>query len=160
MVVIRCTQKLLRRISPTPPASVKSTAKLGDWSANLLGVGHRRFVLVVSESTRLPLLLRAVDVRNIAANLPTALAPVLERLHVPRKAIAQELSEMREACVCATNNRSVLASLNDFARQIKWHVYEEPDADLIDLSVRLSETPIIVPFGGESPLELTRRLLL
>ena len=115
MVVIRCTHKLLRRIPATGPPSVKSTARLGDWSANLLGVGHRRFVLLVSEPTRLPVLLRGVDVRNIAANLPTKL--------------------------------------------IKWPFYDEPEADLIDVSLRLSETPIIAPFGGDSPQMLTRGLL-
>ena len=66
---------------------------------------------------------------------------------------------MRESCVCPTNNRSVLGSLNDFSRQIKWRLYEEPDADLIELSLRLSVTPIMIPFGGDSPQELTRRLL-
>jgi hypothetical protein len=51
MVVIRCTQKLLRRIGPSGPTDEKSTARLGDWLANLLGVAQRRFVLLVSEPT-------------------------------------------------------------------------------------------------------------
>ena len=88
------------------------------------------------------------------------LEPVLKRLHVPAKAIAHEISEMREACICPTNNRSVLGSVNDFSRHIKWRLYDEPDADLVDVSVWLSETPIIIPFGGDSPEELTRRLLV
>lgn len=159
MVIIRCTQKLLRRIGPAAPTSVKSTARLGDWSANLLGVGQRRFVLFVSEPTRLPVLVRASDVRNLARNFPDMLAPVLERLDVSPKAIEREISEMRVACVSTTNNRSVLGSVNDFSRHIKWRLYEEPDADLLEISLWLSKTPIIIPCEGDSPKYLTRRLL-
>jgi hypothetical protein len=86
-------------------------------------------------------------------------APILGRLQISPKAIQRELSEMRETCIAPTNNRSVLGSLNDFARQIKWWLYEEPDADLTEISLRLSATPIIIPFGGDSPKQLTRRLL-
>jgi hypothetical protein len=66
---------------------------------------------------------------------------------------------MRDTRIAPTNNRSVLASLNDFSRHIKWRLYEEPDADLVTISRWLSETPIITPLGGDSPKELTRRLL-
>ena len=66
---------------------------------------------------------------------------------------------MRETCVCPTNNRSVLGSLNDFSRHIKWRLYEEPEADLVEVSLWLSQTPIIIPFGGDSPQQLTRGLL-
>ena len=159
MVVIRCAQKLLRRIGPAQPTTVTSTAKLGDWSANLLGVGQRRFVLLVSEPTRLPVLVRASEVRILARNFPEMLVPILERLHVSPTAIGREISEMREASICATNNRSVLGSLNDFSRHIKWRLYDEPDADLINVSLWLSETPIMIPFGGDSPQQMTRRLL-
>ena len=160
MVVIRCTQKLLRRMGPVVPSTVKSTAKLGDWSANLLGVGHRRFVLLVSEPTRLPILIRASETRSFPKNFPDVLALVLEGLRISPEAIRKEISETHEARVCPTNNRSVLASLNDFSRLIKWHLYENPNADPTELSVLLSGTPIIVPFGGDSPQELTRRLLV
>ena len=64
---------------------------------------------------------------------------------------------LRPHCLCSFAR--LIGSLNDFSRQIKWRLYEEPDADLIELSLGLSETPIMIPFGGDSPQELTRRLL-
>jgi len=49
VLVLRCTQKLLKRIGPPiadPPAS---TTALGDWYAQPLAIGHQRHVLLVSE---------------------------------------------------------------------------------------------------------------
>ena len=67
----------------------------------------------------LPVLIRATDVRHLAINFPDHLATLLERLHISPGAIRQEISEMRQAHVCRTNSRSVLASMNDFSRHIK-----------------------------------------
>jgi hypothetical protein len=54
MLVLRCTQKLLKRIGPPvvdPPAS---TTALGDWYAQPLAVGRQRYVLLVSEPRPTP----------------------------------------------------------------------------------------------------------
>jgi Domain of unknown function (DUF6933) len=159
MVVIRCTQKLLRRIGPAEPTNVKSTARLGDWSANLIGVAQRRFVLLVSEPTRLPVVVRASDLRNLGRNFPEMLVPVLHRLNIDHKSIERELGEMMDVSVTTTNSRSVLGSINDFSHQIKWRLYDDPDVDLIEVSLWLSETPIMIPFGGDSPRRLVRKVL-
>ena len=158
VVVIRCTQKLLRRVDASGSGDVSSTTRLGDWSANLLGVRQQRFVLLVSECSRLPVLLPARDVRHIAQHLADALALVLQALGVSSFAIRRELEEMRESVIASTNNRSVLGSVNDFAKAAKWRLHEEPDADLIAVALWLSETPILA-LGGDSPDVLTRGLL-
>ena len=83
MLVLRCTQKLLKRIgSPIadPPAS---TTALGDWYAQPLAIGHQRYVLLISERSRLPVLMPGRDVKHLAAHLPAALARVLAGLGVP-----------------------------------------------------------------------------
>ena len=72
--------------------------------------------------------------------------------------VRRELNEMRESVFKPTNSRSVLGSVNDFAKAVKWRLYEEPDADLVALALWLSETPIL-PLGGRSPDELTRERL-
>lgn len=124
MVVLRCTQKLLKRLGPAQDVTGASTAKLGDWSANLLAVGQRRFVLLVSGSTRLPVLVRAHDVRNLPRHFPWLLAPVLKGLRVPAIVIERD----------------------------------NPDADLVDVSLRLSETPIST-VAWESPASLVHTIL-
>jgi hypothetical protein len=60
VVVIRCTQKMLKRVGPPASEPPASTTRLGDWTANLLGVGRQRFVLLVAERSRLPILLQRV----------------------------------------------------------------------------------------------------
>jgi len=41
--VIRCTQKMLKRVGSPTTEPMASTTRLGDWTANLLGVGRQRF---------------------------------------------------------------------------------------------------------------------
>ena len=48
--------------------------------------------------------------------------------------------------------------MNDFVFAVRWHLYDEPDANLLAISLRLSKTPM-TPFGGEAPELLTRELL-
>ena len=158
MVVIRCTQKLLRRLEPPDLGEVPSTTRLGDWSANLFGVRQQRYVLLVSERSRLPILFPARDVKHIRSHLVDALAHVLLSLDVPALVVRRELGEMREAVIARTNNRSVLGSMNDFVFAARWHLHDEPNADLRAVSLRLSETPMM-PFGGKAPELLTRELL-
>ncbi len=154
MLVIRCTQKLLRRLgAPTawhnpkrpPPASTApaSTTRLGDWSANLIAVGPRRFVLALSERTRLPIVLPARDVKRLGEHLAAALPPVLRAIGVPDSAIQREVAEMRETVFAPTNSRSIVGTLTEFAWPVRWRVQENPDVDLTALSVELSDTPIL-----------------
>jgi hypothetical protein len=156
VVVIRCTQKLLGRVQAVGAGNATSTTRLGDWSANLVGVRRRRFVLLVSEHSRLPIIVPARDVTNLAAHLVGALAPVLLGLGIRAVSVRRELSEMREFIFTRTNNRSVLASINDFARTLKWRLYDNPDLDFTSLALWLSQTPILV-LGGKSPDVLTQQ---
>ena len=73
VVIIRCTQKLLRRVGSLEAEAGSSTTRLGDWYANLLWVGRQRLIICVSERARLPVLLRAQDVKNLSRHLPAAL---------------------------------------------------------------------------------------
>lgn len=158
MVMFRCTQKLLRRIGPRKVLDVKSTTKLGDWTVAPVGVGWIRLLLYVSETTRLPVLTMARDVKNLARNFPPALGEVLQGLGISAPPIELELDEMREASFSATNSRSILGSVNDFARLTKYRLGDDPNANLVEVSLYLSETPVMIPFRGESPQNLTRAL--
>ena len=157
VVVIRCTKKLLRRVGPPALVVERSTTRLGDWYANLVGVGPQRFVLLVSERARLPVVLRARDVRNLRKHLPPAVGEVLAGLGVSVTDIAQEIAEMQEAAIATTASRSVIGSMNDFSKAISWRIRDEPDADLIAMALWLAETPILV-LDGKSPDQLAPAL--
>src|SRR3989454_7648839 len=57
VVVLRCTQTLLKRLHQTPVDAPASSTVLGDWYANILWVYRKPLVLAVSARTLLPVLL-------------------------------------------------------------------------------------------------------
>src|SRR5450830_833438 len=116
MLVLRCTQKLLKRIGPPVADPPESTTALGDWYAQPLAVGHQRYVLLVSERSRLPILMPARNVKHLAARFPKGLG-------VPAAVISQELAEAGEIVVAKTDSRSLLGTLNDFSHMLKWQLH-------------------------------------
>jgi hypothetical protein len=98
MIVLRCTRRLLDRVgSPVadPPAS---TSRLGDWYAKPFSVAQRRYLLVVSGPSRLPVVLPGRDAAGLARNFAGALADVLMQLGIPvdvaeREALASRARE-------------------------------------------------------------------
>ena len=60
MLVLRCTQRVLRRFQLKPiDSELVSSGVLGDWYANLLNLGSRRYVLCQSERALLPVIVPA-----------------------------------------------------------------------------------------------------
>ena len=82
MYILRCTRKLLERVEPTGPAAGLSTTALGDRFAQPLGIGRRRFVLLTSDRTRLPVVMPARDTRRLGRTFSAALAEMLVNLDV------------------------------------------------------------------------------
>ena len=105
MVALRCTKKLLARVGPPQEVTEPTTTVLGDWYACPLNVGHQRFVLLISEHSRLPVLTAGRDLKHIADNFPDALAAMLWGLGVDAVAIRREVEATREA-VIATDKQS------------------------------------------------------
>lgn len=158
MVILRLTRKLLSRVGPPTAVTKPSTTVLGDWFAQPVSVGHKRYVLLVSEHSRLPVLMPARDVKNLARNFPEALAQVLHALGVPSAVAEREVEATREAVVAVTNSRSVLGTLNDFSHALSYHLWDKPDANLVEIALLLSRTPVS-PLGFDAPDRVTRRLL-
>ena len=148
---------MLKRVGPPDREPPASTTRLGDWTANLVGVRRHRFVLLVAERTRLPILLPARELKSICVPLVDALAHVLLSLNVAALSVRGELAEMRDGAFATTNNRSVLGTMNDLSFAT-WCCYrDEPDADPLAVSLWLAETPM-QPFRGKAPDQLTREL--
>ena len=75
MLIVRCTAKLLARLKVRPePCSAPSTSRLGDWYATILPVRPSHLVLLVSEVSRLPVVLPARELPTISRRISEAIA--------------------------------------------------------------------------------------
>jgi hypothetical protein len=158
VITIRCTKKLLDRIGAPSPLPAPTTAILGDWYARPVAVAHQRLVLLISERSRLPVVMPARDVKHLAVNFPDSLAAVLWGLGISAAVIQRELEAAREAVIAKTNSRSHLGTLNDFSYLLRGHMGNAPGLDLVDLALWLSNAPV-APLGMSSPDRVTRDLL-
>jgi hypothetical protein len=158
VVVLRCTQKLLKRLGrPVEASPERSSTILGDWYADILFIQPRQVVLCVSENARLPVVLLARELRTLDQRLPVALGSVLKDLQVSQSAVARELAGMATLKVARTASRSILGTINDFAIALTWALAEKPDVGLHQLSLDLCETPV-GPLKYEHPGAFARRL--
>jgi hypothetical protein len=148
--VLRCTQKLLDRLSSKPdPESALPDTVLGDWYANLIRVGRIQVVLAVSERSLLPVVVPARDSRALVQRLCEALEPILTEIGVPADEAAAERSAMQLWAVGKTANRRVLGSLNDLALQLQVGLLNSPDRPLLAQSLWLAKTPLkVIDYGA------------
>lgn len=159
MVAIRCTKKLLARIGAPSPVIEPSSTILGDWYARPVAVGHQRLILLISEHSRLPVILPARDVKHLARNFPDALARVLLGLGIETSAAEREVEATRDAVIAKTESRSLLGTLNDFSFMLQWQLPDRPNLDLAQAALDLSHTPVR-PLGRAGfPDRVTRKLL-
>src|SRR5829696_2713997 len=157
MVVLRCTQKLLVRLKQTGDLpSVESTTRLGDWYGNILRIGRRQHLLLISERSRLPVVLPIGEAKRLGAVFPDAVCERLAIVGVAAADITDERARMSEIAFGRTRNRSLLGTLNDFAFMAQQgngnRVEPESPEELMRF---LSQTPIL-PLDGASPIALTR----
>jgi len=158
MVALRCTKKLLARVGPPQEATEPTTTILGDWYACPLNVGHQRFVLLISEHSRLPVLMAGRDLKHLTDNFPDALAAVLWGLGSRPPSYSVRLRH-REAVIAKTNNRSLLGTLNDFSFMLRWQLPDRADLDLVQAALELSHTPVGPLRPTSFPDRVTRQLL-
>ena len=166
MPLIRCTKKLVAEMSTQVVLSAEQphTALLGDWYANLLRVDRRQCVIFTSERTLLTFLVVAVNrdaIRDYATLFRRGLRQVLESEGFSSGDVDRMLDDYQELSVALTTNRSVLGSLNDFARMAAAHVEHDGGVsrcDLVAVNHKLNLTPMS-RLGMASPLATTRRLL-
>ncbi len=140
-MIVRATRKLLDRIGPGEASDDQSTTLLGDWYATALPWRPRQVALLMSDRTLLPLAMPLAPASTLLARFPDHLTGMLKALQVPADVIEQELAHMRPCTLAATNNRSRVGSLNEFAFLAHAHRQSHPELDLLDLSLRLSRVP-------------------
>jgi hypothetical protein len=112
MVVLRCTQQLLRRLRATPPTDVPpSETKLGGWYGTAFQVKRRRLALFVSEHTRLPIVLDGADLKRLPIALAERLDRVLAALGVDERARAEQHTRLSDAVFAPTKSLELALDL-------------------------------------------------
>lgn len=157
MLGIRATQKLLPKLgSPVadPPAS---TTVLGDWYAKPVGVAQRRFVLLISEHSRLAVVMPGREVAKLPQRFPEAMGMQLALLEVPKEAYEREMAECAEVVIAKTASRSLLGTLNDYAYMLHHRLSTRSDDDLDAAAFSLSHTPL-APLGYKYASEVALSL--
>jgi Domain of unknown function (DUF6933) len=117
-----------------------TTTALGDWYATAL-FWRPQVALLVNETTRLPVFVRLGPAATLVERFAVQLGRVVGFHGIDPRFVAAELVEMGEYRFAKTRSRSVLGSMNEFSFLAEVHRDEEPDVDLIVLSMQLSRTP-------------------
>ncbi len=145
MTSLRCTQRLLKKLKVQPEKALPAaTNRLGDWYANVLNVGPKRFVIATSERTLLTVVVPARDAPRLRERIREAVHDMLFRIRVPLPLAAEEVRGMERMPIGKTADRSVLGSMNEFAFLAKHFVAGEPGGpvDLLRLQMFLANTPM------------------
>jgi hypothetical protein len=151
--ILHCTKKLLGRLGPASTESdrVKSTTRLGDWTANLFFIGRQQLVLAVNNTTLLPVLLPIAPAKTFLARFAEAAGEMLMALGIDRQHALSEITAMSECIVAPTSSRQVLGTINDFGRMLEAYLDGRP---LPEVALHLSEAPCS-PIAMESPRRAT-----
>jgi hypothetical protein len=135
--------KLLDRLpSAIVPAQdlQQPTTALGAWYATVL-FWRPHVVLFVNEPTRLPLIVPFAPSGTVVARMTQTAGEVFATLGLPETFVSREITEMSMLQLTKTASRSVLGTMNDFAYLADAHREPDGPTDLIELSLRLAETP-------------------
>ena len=158
MATLRCTAKLLKRLGigdPREPPAPENV--LGDWYANILFTHTGHYLLLLSERSRLPVLLSARDLHSLERRFLQTLPEVLRDIGVPSHQIDCEITLMQPLYYGKTANRSVLGTLNDFGFLAKYWL-SPGDLSPYDVNLRLARAPC-QPLQSKFPDKETRSLL-
>ena len=150
MVVLRPTQKL-RAVLPMSAFVGESDTALGDWYVNRLVVDRQPLLLLVSSKSLLPVLVRARDVKALPDHVAGIVADRLVRLGISTSIIDAERQAMSSVKTAATNDRSVLGIMVDFAKAIPYYLeaggWNDPALEMVE--DRLAETPCYAGKPGD-----------
>lgn len=157
MTALRCTAKLLKAMKAKPVAQPElARNRLGEWTANLIRVGRIQLVLAVSEPTRFGIVIDAAPYATIPPRLTHNVFKALLAAGVPADLAAGEAHAMKPLQMAASNSRSVLGTLNQFAWQVEVDLRHGYAGSAVDLTRRLAETIVLKPASIGMPIDRVR----
>jgi hypothetical protein len=97
------------------------------------------------------------DLKSLIPRFQQAVNDLLTRLGVSAEARERETKKMVDICFGPTASRGVLGSMNDLAVQCRFRLEEDPNMNLSNLALQLSEVPC-GPLGYRYPAEVAIEL--
>lgn len=162
MISVRCTKKLLDRMSKSPLDHAHSPDNaLGDWYAKTVSTAQGEMIAFVSERCLLVVVAPFEDSDQLFADFVERSAQLLAMLDMPDDVIDAELVAMQHIQVTRSSNRRITGSLNEVARQIA-RLTESAQSDeglLETVEIQLSELAHN-GLGDKTPCAMARELLL
>ena len=137
------TKKFLDRVPDKvipPPDLQPATTVLGGWYVTVL-FWAPQVALFVNEPTRLPLFVPLAPGGSVITRMTQSAALVFTELGLPDTLVSHEVAEMDSHQVTKTASRSVLGTMNDFTYLAEAHRAPKASTDLVELSLRLAQTP-------------------
>ena len=167
MPLIRCTQTLLKELGTLKAELVEKAQDpglLGDWYANLFRVDRRKCILFTNARTLYAFVVPAVRkdmLRALEEFFCTHLEENLRAEGFPSGTIRLVLDAHRELQIGKTKSKSVLGSMNDYAKSYKFHVEREGGfihSDTIGINKKLNQMPMSAIEYSRGITELKREL--
>lgn len=145
MLTLRCTAKMLKKFSSKgDPKPLASSNALGDWFGNLFKIGRKEYFLFTNSRSLISIVTSAHSQIPLSEFVPH-LYELLVGYGVTEKRVDTELKTMSPITLVKTNDRSVLGSMNDFIRHLRFkgeEVGSEFDPTSPDIHHALWELPM------------------
>lgn len=157
MTAFRCTGKLLKAMKEAPETDpTPASNRLGEWTATLVRVGRIQLVLAVSEPTRFAVAIDAAPYATAPQRFAGALLEALLDLEIPADLAMAEIEAMLPLQFAASNSRSVLGSLNQFAWQADCAIYSRDAISAREVTRDLARMMVLKPKGIDLPADRVR----
>lgn len=158
MMVLRCTQKLLRRLSIQKPVEAPpSTTVLGDWYANLHHSRPEQFIVCMNARTLSVILLPARDSKSLGVRFRDSVANHLSLLGIAPARVEAEVQAMSEVYFGATASRSILGCLREAEFALSLELQRPRFESLSELELYFGEY-IYSTNGYRQPRDVVREL--
>ncbi len=163
MLLIRCTQKLLKEFGARPDEAVHVMPGLS-WHANLLRFDRRKCLLFTHDQTLFSVFLPSVtktDYPHLAEMFGQRLFRAMRLFDFNQQQIETMLEQARELRFAKTNSRSVLGSMNDMKQMMGWIIHNDGGLAATDMDelTRLINKTSFKAIGYSSPSERMHTLL-
>lgn len=157
MTAFRCTAKLLKAMKGRPVVQPEPSRNLlGEWTATLVRVSRIQLVLAVSEPTRFCVAIDAAPYAKVAERFGEGLFVALLDLGIPPELAAAEIATMTPLQLAASNSRSVLGTLNQYAWQADCGIYSRGARSAVELTRDLTRMIVLKPKGIDFPADRVR----
>ena len=169
MLVLRCTQKVLKRFGQEPRQIETSMPEtlLGEWYVHIADEFDGEFALCVNAKSLYTLVLSIEKAKSLDRLVDAFLGSLvchLVELGIDRSCMERVASDYSHVLVAKTANRSLLGSINDLTNHLYFHTGQQmQDTGKLDLHAieadlnMMPQRPIGWGFARDRLIELCRQ---